>query len=205
MPPYILAFMGSPRLGGNTDLLLSSVLDAASHYGARVEKIPLVKRNISPCLECGACDQTGQCPLQDDMVELYPALERADILILASPIFFYNITAFTQALIERAQALWVRKYVLKKPPSVSKKRFGIFLSLGATKGAKLFEGAVRIVRYFFDAVDVSYQGGLFFRGIEKKGDILKHPEALLQAQALGNSLAQGLPPALWPLCREKTP
>ena len=205
MAQRILAFLGSPRLGGNTDILLTSLLEAAKEAGAEVKKIALARLCISPCLECGGCDHTGECILRDDMAPLYRDIYRADVLIVASPMFFYNITAYTQALVERAQASWVRKYSLKKGPPAEKEPRGIFLALGATWGPKLFEGAIRVVRYFFDAFYAHYEGGLFYRGIEKKGAISEHPQALKEAQALGKALGQGLPPKSWPLNRRLTP
>ncbi len=205
MAPKILAFLGSPRLGGNTDILLSTLLDAAKAAGAEVEKVPLARLCISPCLECGGCDQTGECILKDDMTPLYRSIYRADILVLASPMFFYNITAYTQALVERAQASWVRKYLLKKGPPAGKEPRGIFLSVGATWGPRLFEGAIRVVRYFFDAIYAHYEGGLFYRGIEKKGAIREHPKALKEAQALGEALGRGLAVDKWPLDRRQVP
>jgi len=201
----ILAFQGSPRKGGNSDLLLEAFLEAARGEGASAQKIYLCEKRISPCLECGGCDNTGKCILKDDMSDLYQAIEEADILVLSSPIFFYNITAYTQAFIERAQAFWVRKYVLKKPPLREKERLGLFFALGATRGAKLFEGAIRVVRYFFDAVYARYEGGLFYREVEKKGDVLKHPKALSEARHLGRLVGKGISPDQWPVNRSSAP
>ncbi len=187
----ILSFMGSPRKGGNTDILLDALLGGAASEGARTTKIRLASKKISPCIECGGCDETGECILKDDMEEIYPAIARADILVLASPIFFYNITAYTQALVERSQACWISKYVLKKGALGGKKRKGIFLSVGATRGKMLFDGALRVVRYFFDALDADLAGSLLYRGIDKKGEIKKHPSALEDARSLGKALAAG--------------
>ncbi len=199
----ILAFQGSPRFGGNTDLLLSAFLREAEAAGAEVRRYDLYRMNFQGCIECGGCDRTGECVLEDDLAPVYAEILSARVIVLASPIFFYNITAQTQALVERSQALWVRKYVLKNLPEGE--RHGIFLSLGATKGKKLFEGVQRVVRYFFDAVGVRYEGGLFYRGVEKRGAIREHPTALAEAEALGRAIARGEPPEKWPLTRDPAP
>lgn len=199
----VLAFQGSPRIGGNTDTLLKAFLEGARGAGAEVEKYDLYRLEFSPCIECGGCDETGECVLEDDLTPLYPKLFEAVVIVLASPIFFYNLSSRTQALVERSQACWVKKYVLKQPSS--KKRHGLFLSLGATRGKKLFEGVQRVVRYFFDALSAEYQGGLFYRGIEKRNDIQKHPSALKEAYALGLAVGRGDPPETWPLVRAGTP
>ena len=199
----ILAFQGSPRFGGNTDLLLSAFVQGAEEAGAEVRRYDLYRMDFRGCIECGGCDKTGECVLEDDLAPVYAELLDSEVIVLASPIFFYNITAKTQALVERSQALWVRKYVLKNLPQGE--RHGVFLSLGATKGKKLFEGVQRVVRYFFDALGARYEGGLFYRGVEKRGAIREHPTALAEAEALGRAIARGEPPETWPLTRSPAP
>ena len=199
-----IVFMGSPRINGNTHLLSWAWFEAFKEAGGQAEFVPLAQRKITPCLECGGCDETGECILEDDMTEIYTQLAEADTIVLASPIFFYNITSFTQALVERSQACWVGKYRLGRPLG-SKGRTGIFLSLGATKGKRLFEGPQRTIRYFFDAIDATYVGGLFYRGIEARGAIKEHPRALTEVRALAKAVAQGLPVESWPLINDPCP
>ena len=186
----VLGLFGSPRRGGNTEILLEEVLRGAEKEGAKVERLYLSDFTITPCKECHGCDETGNCVILDDMEKIYPKLLEADVVILASPIFFYGVTAWTKALIDRSQALWVRKYLLKEPSlgKEGKKRKGFFISLGATKGQKVFEGSILTVKYFFDTFNADYAGDLLFRGVEAKGDILKHPEALQQAFEAGRRL-----------------
>ena len=186
----MLGLFGSPRRGGNTEILLEEVLRGAEKEGAKVERLYLSDFTITPCKECHGCDETGNCVILDDMEKIYPKLLEADVVILASPIFFYGVTAWTKALIDRSQALWVRKYLLKEPSlgKEGKKRKGFFISLGATKGQKVFEGSILTVKYFFDTFNADYAGDLLFRGVEAKGDILKHPEALQQAFEAGRRL-----------------
>ncbi len=185
----VLLFMGSPRQGGNTDLLSDAFLQGAKEAGGEVTKIYLYKKEFLPCVECGGCDESGECILKDDMTALYDNIQQADIIVVASPMFFYNITAKTQALVERSQALWIRKYVLKQ--AVEKEKQGVFLSVGATKGKMLFDGSIRVIRYFLDAVGAKLTAGLMFRGIEAKGAIKEHPCALKSARALGAGMVTG--------------
>lgn len=187
----ITGFMGSPRKGGNTDMLLDALFVEAAAHGAETEGISLAGRDITPCIECGGCDETGVCVLNDGMTPLYEKIEASDVVVLASPIFFYNITASTQALVERSQSCWVGKYRLKRGPLGGKMRKGVFLSLGATQGKLLFDGVLRVVRYFFDAIDATFEGALLYRGIEERGAILRHPTAIKEARTLGAFLAEG--------------
>ena len=186
----VLGILGSPRRGGNTELLLEEALKGAESAGAKVEHLYLSDFTITPCKECHGCDNTGNCIVLDDMGKIYPKLLEADIIILASPIFFYSVTAWAKALIDRSQALWSRKYLLKDPSlgKEGKRRKGFFISVGATKGPKVFDGAILTVKYFFDVLNAEYVGELVFRGVEAKGDIFKHPEALQQAFEAGNKL-----------------
>ncbi|PIV22351.1 MAG: flavodoxin family protein [Deltaproteobacteria bacterium CG03_land_8_20_14_0_80_45_14] len=186
----VLGIFGSPRRGGNTELLLEEALKGAEKEGAKGERLYLSDFTITPCKECHGCDNTGNCIILDDMEKIYSKLLEADIVILASPIFFYGVTAWAKALIDRSQALWARKYLIKDPSlgKEGKKRKGFLISVGATKGQKVFEGAILTVKYFFDVLNAEYAGELFFRGVEAKGDILKHPGALQQAFEAGRRL-----------------
>ncbi len=190
----VLGLFASPRRGGNTELLLEEALQGAENEGAKVERLYLSDFNITPCKECHGCDRDGNCVILDDMQKIYPKLLEADVVILASPIFFYGVTAWAKALIDRSQAFWARKYLLKDLSlgKEGKKRRGFFISVGATKGLKVFDGAVLTVKYFFDVLNADYAGELVFRGVEAKGDILRHPEALQQALEAGKKLVSDL-------------
>ena len=89
----VLGIMGSPRIGGNTDLLLQQALEGARRQGAEIEKIIVDEMDIQPCREYYACLKDGICSIRDDMGEIYVKLVEADTVIVASPMFFYGITA----------------------------------------------------------------------------------------------------------------
>jgi multimeric flavodoxin WrbA len=189
----VLGILGSPRKGGNTELLLEEALKGAEAEGAEVERLRLTDYNIIPCKECLACYKDGNCIILDDMAKIYPKLLEADIILLASPIFFYGVTAWAKALIDRCQALWSRKYQLKDPSygKEGRKRKGFFISVGGTKGKKTFEGAILTAKYFFDVLNAEYAGELVLREVDARGDVLKHPEALQQAFEAGRKLVSG--------------
>ena len=183
--------MGSPRRQSNTEILLNKALEGAREAGAEVENVPVSKLKISPCLEIYACLKDGNCPIKDDMQLLYEKLLEADHIIFASPIFFYGITSQAKAVVDRCQALWVRKHVLGMGGEDKRERRGVFISVGATRGEKLFDGAVLTVKYFFDAINVEYSGDLLVRGIDDRGQITEHPTALADAFRLGQKLVRG--------------
>ena len=185
-----LIVYGSPRKNGNTNMLLKKLLEGIkdSGHSIHVKKVFLRELCIFPCRECAHCEAAGTCCIEDDMQKIYPELEEADYVILSSPMFFYHVTAQTKALIDRAQALWVKKYILKRTKNTAKKRGGWFIAVGATRGDKLFEGSVLTMKYFFDALGIPYAGDLFVKGVDRKGDVLDHPEALSQAYQLGREI-----------------
>jgi len=181
--------MGSPRLGGNTDLLLDAVLNGAQSMGAEVEKVVIDRLSISPCREHYGCLEDGNCVIRDDMDALYPKLLEVDGIIVASPMFFYGITAQLKALVDRCQALWARKHVLKQSwPGAGRK--GAFIAVGATRGEPLFDGSKATVKYFFKTIGVEYAEELLIQGVDQKGEIQKHPSALKDAFELGRRLAR---------------
>lgn len=187
-----LVVHGSPRKDGNTDTLLGEVVRGIREVNEKIKVEEVYLRNlcILPCRECRACDKTGRCVVNDDMQKMHVKLVEADYIILGSPIFFYTVTGWAKAMIDRSQALWAKKYLLHQPLSEKKReeRGGWFVSVGATKGRRLFDGAVLTVRYFFDAVDVPYRGDLLVRGVDGKGEIMNHPQALFQAHNMGKEI-----------------
>ncbi len=186
----VLGIFGSPRKGGNTERLLEEALKGAEKEGADVERLHIVRFHITPCTECLQCLEKGECIIQDDMQKIYPKLLESDIIILASPIFFYGVTAWAKALVDRTQALWARKYILKDPSlgKEGKRRKGFLISVGGTKGQKVFDGAILTAKYFFDVLNADYAGELVFRNMDAQGDILKQPDALRQAFESGRKL-----------------
>ncbi len=182
----LLGIMSSPRIGGNSDLLLDQALKGAQSAGALVEKIILERLKITPCKEIYHCLIDGTCPLKDDMQGLYPKILAADAIIVATPIFFYTVSAQLIAFISRCQAFWSRKFILKNL-NIPVKR-GAFICVGATKGIRLFEGPKLTMKYFFQAINAEYKEELLIRGVDKKGEINDHPEYLTAAYELGKKL-----------------
>ena len=174
-----LGLQGSPRKNGNTSFLLSAFMNELEKLRAQVKVIEAGKKKILPCIECSVCEKEGFCPLDDDMkYEIYPLLRQADVIVVATPIFFYSAPAQLKALIDRSQALWARRYKLKLNDPGQKCRRGFLLALGATRGNNLFAGLTLTIKYFLDAVGTSLEGSLTYRQIENLGDMERHPSVL---------------------------
>lgn len=182
----ILGINGSPRIGGNTEILLDKVLGAAETKGARTEKVILNALRFSPCQECEEVRDDGLCLLEDDWLPLSEKIEEAEIIVLASPIFFGSVTAQTKMMIDRFHCLWRAKYILKR--GSKKKKKGYFISVEASQREDFFDNAKAIIKNLFATIDTCYEGELLFSGISHKGGILEYPDALKEALRLGERI-----------------
>ncbi|MBC2716072.1 MAG: flavin reductase [Desulfobacteraceae bacterium] len=173
---FVLGLQGSPRKKGNTNYLLSAFLDEAQKRGAETLAIHVPDKNIKPCIGCANCERKGFCSIKDDDMtkEIFGLIRRADVVVAATPIYFYNATAQLKALIDRSQTLWSRKYKLGLTDPGRPDRKGILLAVGATSGKNLFEGMILTAKYFFDAIGADFHGKLTYRRIEDFGDMEKH-------------------------------
>jgi len=194
MPFEIIAVYGSPRRKGNTALLTKEAVRGARDAGATVLEFVLRDLEISPCLEIYACKKEGECAIKDDFQMLRDKLLSAKGLIIASPIFFYSVSAHTKIMMDRFQSLWVKKYWIEKTPfnQTNIKRNGLFISVGATNGKKLFDGVWLSMKYFFDTLDMAPWRALTYRGIDLEGDVKNYPEHLKEAYTSGKELAESL-------------
>ena len=192
--PKITAVYGSPRYQGNTATLLKKAVQGAKDSGAEVAEIFLRDLKISPCLEIYGCKKTGRCVIQDDFHEVVDQLIASQGLMLASPVFFYTVSAHTKLLMDRCQSLWVEKYWIKKLSfgKQTPKRKGVFISVGATGGKKLFDGMLLSIKYFFDVLDMELWKSLLYRRLDFEGDVLKYPEYLDEAYQTGRAFVQVL-------------
>jgi multimeric flavodoxin WrbA len=187
----ITAIYGSPRRRGNTSRLLQQAAAGARDQGATVKEIVLRDLKIAPCMEIYGCTQVGNCVIQDDFQHIRDSIIASDGIMLASPIFFYTVSAHTKIFMDRCQSLWVKKYWIEGLPKGQwvAKRQGLFISAGATHGKKLFDGALLTVRYFFDVIDTALWKSLLYRGLDFEGDVLEHPDYLQESYTAGQTLA----------------
>jgi multimeric flavodoxin WrbA len=186
-----IAFLGSPRKDGNTSILLQEAVRGAAEAGLAVKVFNLALMKIRPCQNCGGCDATGVCVIQDDEMPLvYAALREASRVILASPIFFAGLSAQTKAMVDRCQAFWCEKYLLNRPiPAGPEGRRGLFLTVGGMKTGKGIECGGASATAFFRTVSVPEHAALGYRPVDAKGAIREHPTALQEAFAAGRDLA----------------
>ncbi len=190
----VLAFAGSPRRGGNSEILLDWVLAAmAKETDVVIGKVALTDADVNPCKGCNACQKLNRCVQRDGMDAIHDKIIEADVIVLAAPIFCMGIAAQAKALIDRAQVFTSRKYVLKLPvvpPERKGKRLGVFLSTAGQDWSYVFDAAIPSVKCFYNVIevknrDISY---LMVNHVDEKGAILNHPTAKADAEKLADTV-----------------
>ena len=171
----VLGFQGSPRRKGNTSFLLNAFMKDAEKLGAQTQIVEVTRKDIIPCKELVVCEKKGYCPIDDDIrTEIYPLIRQAEVVVLATPIFFFNMTAQLKAVVDRCQLFWARKYRFKLADPAKQTKRGFLLSVGASKGKNLFDGLQLTAKYFFDAIDAQFAGSLTYREVEGPKDMARH-------------------------------
>ncbi|MHB8916507.1 MAG: flavodoxin family protein [Desulfocucumaceae bacterium] len=183
----------SPRKNGNTEILLSTAMETLGLLGVDTDVARLADINYSPCQACEGCYRTGRCVIRDGAGQVFEKILSANILIMAAPVFSMGICAQAKMFIDRAQQFWATRYILKRPV-VEDERFretrrGIFISAAGTNLPGVFDGTLRVVRYFFKMMDVRLEGTYCYPGTDKKGEILSNTRALEEIREAARKLA----------------
>lgn len=175
----ILVLNGSPRKGGNTELLVQAFVDGAKEKN-EVEIISVSDVKVNPCVGCNSCflREGNGCFQKDDMTKIYQALKKADALVIASPVYFYGISAQLKAIVDRLHTPMRNEFAIKK--------LGLIL-VGAASLPQLFDSIItqyQLVLDFFHLEDI---GKVLVRNVKDKGDV-KNTTGLEEARCLGESL-----------------
>ena len=187
----VLGISGSPRRHGNTETLLDAVLEGAHEAGAEVEKVVLRSLDYASCRGCNACHKTGVCIIEDDLTALFEKIAAADVLVLASPIYSMGITAEAKGLIDRAQYLWARKFILKDlffTDEHTRHHKGIFVSTAGLGWENVFDAAFPAITAFFNTTGFEYWDNVIANEMDRYGGIVGHPTALAEAKEKGQNV-----------------
>jgi multimeric flavodoxin WrbA len=182
----VLVLLGSPRKKGNSNTLAEQIIKGAESAGATVEKISLHGKNISPCQACYACQKPNSkgCAIDDEMQPIYGKLVEAGTWVIASPVYWFNMSAQTKLFMDRCFAL-----LAYKENAFKNKRIAIAMSYGDADPFN--SGCVNALRTFQDAF--RYVGakiiGMVYGCAEKPGEIKLNEALMQQAELLGKTLA----------------
>ena len=175
----VLGLVGSPRKGGNTDLLVSAILYGAGASNHEIEKLFLYNVDISPCVDCRGCKKgTFQCVLKDGMKLLYPKLESADVIVFGTPLYWYGPTGKMKLMVDR-----LRPYIASKRLKGKK----AILVVPSEEGADACNLVVGMFELSFKYLEMDLVGKILAQASEK-GEVREQPNVLDEAFKLGKAL-----------------
>lgn len=175
MSKKVLILSGSPRKNGNSDLLCDEFMKGAIESGHQVEKIRVADKNIGYCRACYGCKGTGVCVIKDDMMEVLQKMIDCDVLVLASPVYFYSIDAQLKAVIDRSVARWLEVK--------DKELYYIMTAADAEKVS--METTLACFRGYADCVEGAKEMGVIYgTGVYEKGEV-KDTKAMQEAYEMG--------------------
>ena len=179
MSKRVLILSGSPRKGGNSDILCDEFMRGAQESGNEVEKIRITEKKIAPCSACYYChNHSGECTRRDDMAGILQKMIDADVIILASPIYFYSISAQLKAVIDSTVARWLE---------VKNKEFYYIVTM-ADDAHTSADTAISCFRGYADCVEGAVEKGVIIgSGVYELGEVKNIP-AMQHAYQMGKSV-----------------
>ena len=178
MSKKVLILSGSPRKNGNSDILCDEFMKGAIESGNEVEKIRVAEKKIGFCLGCYACEDTGVCAIKDDMAEVLQKMINADVIVLASPVYFYSINAQLKALIDRTVARWLE---------VKDKEF-YYIITAADAELESAETTMACFRGYAESVEGAKEMGIIYgMGVYETGEI-RNSKAMTEAYEMGKQI-----------------
>ena len=175
----VLILSGSPRKGGNSDLLCDEFLRGALEAGHEAEKVFVRSRKVAPCMACYYCkDHGGACAIKDDMAELLDRMQAADVIVMASPVYFYSIDAQMKAVIDRSVARWT---------NIPNKEF-YYIMTSAEDSDTVMNCTLECFRGFAACLEGSVEKGVIYgKGVYEKGSVKDKP-VMRQAYEMGKAV-----------------
>lgn len=179
MSKRVLILSGSPRKGGNSDLLCDEFARGAQEAGHDVEKLRVAAKKVAPCSACCYCrSHGGACVHKDDMADILQKMIDADVLVLASPVYFYSIDAQLKAVIDRTVARWLE---------VKNKEFYYIVTMADEAHASA-DTTLACFRGYADCVEGAVEKGMLIgSGVYEPG-IVKASPAMKQAYEMGKNV-----------------
>lgn len=178
MSKKVLILSGSPRKGGNSDLLCDEFMRGAEESGNQVRKIRVAEKNIGYCKACYACKKDGICAVKDDMAEILEKMHLADVIVLASPVYFYSIDAQLKAVIDRTVAQWTKL----------KNKELYYIMTAAEDSGTVMDCTLECMRGLAACLSGSVEKGVIYgKGVYEKGEI-RNTAAFGQAYEMGKKI-----------------
>lgn len=163
----VLAIYGSHRRGQNSDTLIDKLLEGIGNDGVSVEKTYASAQGIKSCTACEGCYKLGRCVIRDEMQNVYQAIDKADIVISSSPVYFYTVASDMKKLIDRCQAVWASKYKTDSSLISKKRRLGyIVCTAGEPEDRSYFDCTVKVFELFYKCINTELTGSLLVSDVD---------------------------------------
>ena len=178
MSKKVLILSGSPRKDGNSDLLCNEFMRGALEAGHEVEKIRVQEKKIAYCTACYACRDTGICAIKDDMAEIMQKMINCDVMVLASPVYFYSIDAQLKAVIDRSVFRWMEV----------KNKEMYYIMTAADEERDSMATTLACFRGYADCVEGAVEKGIIYgTGVYHAGEI-KDTQHMQEAYEMGKNI-----------------
>lgn len=178
MKKKVLILSGSPRKNGNSDLLCNEFMKGALEAGHSVEKIRVQEKNVGYCMACYACREKGICAIKDDMSDILQKMIDCDVMVFASPVYFYSIDAQLKAVIDRSVARWTE---------VKNKEF-YYIVTAADADREAAETTINCFRGYANCVEGAKEMGIIYgMGTYEKGEVIG-TKAMIEAYEMGKKI-----------------
>ncbi|TZE82624.1 flavodoxin family protein [Calorimonas adulescens] len=182
----VIGIVGSPRKGGNTEVLVEKVLSGAKEAGAEVEIFKVNELNIHGCQGCNFCQENGRCRQQDDMQKIYDTLHSADAVVVGSPIYMSYVTAQTKLFLDRLYALMKVGEGCRFP--AGKKCVLVYSQGGGTDGQKVMEN---LAMFFKGALGMDVKAIVGANNLNHVGAVNNRKDVLERAFEVGKEIVNG--------------
>lgn len=178
MAKKVLILSGSPRKGGNSDLLCDEFMKGAVSAGHEVEKIRVQEKKVACCIACYACRNTGKCAIKDDMAEIMQKMIDCDVMVLASPVYFYSIDAQLKAVIDRSVCRWTEV----------KNKEMYYIMTAADEEKSSMDTTLACFRGYADCVEGAVEKGILYgTGVYQAGEV-KDKKYMQEAYEMGKNV-----------------
>ena len=180
MSKKVLILSTSPRRSSNSEALAEAFAKGAAESGHEVELISLRGKELRFCQGCFACQKSGKCVIRDDMQEIVPKMEQAEVLVFATPIYYYEMSGQMKTLLDRGNPLFVSDYRFRD----------VYLLAAAAEDEDYVpQRAVSGLEGWIECFPKArLAGSLFGGGVTESGEMNHHPEKLQAAYLLGKKV-----------------
>ena len=180
----ILIINGATRKNGNTDIIINKIIEGSINEKAKINLIELRNKKINDCIGCYTCYEKNKCSINDDMKEILVSINRSDMIIFASPIYWWGVTGIMKIFIDRLYFY----YSSRNKNLISGKKALVIAPMNMKQDNYKTKIFIEFFNILFDNLELVKINIFFFDNISKKGEILNNPDHIEQAYTIGKEL-----------------